>query len=367
MEKILAFIKENWTYLLVMVAVVGFLLFLFILNKANKVEPIQSPFVAESNATFAVSGGVSGFPSKAPVFSADRFDDDDLSALIEKLGVAAWQKELDTDDVKQWISGDDSVTYNVQNAIFYVNSKEGLRLDIPLEGSVTAENVGAYFQKFVSEYIPTIPKNSQESSQELNGRFVVNGNYVLEKYKDVSITSAYLEDFAYEAEFSDLGYLYSLTILLIKNVNLYRNMPMMSSSALIQDIQLKSFPRLLFYDVTSENYDSIPVPVRASISLNKVELSSSRKTWVYVDDEYNLIVPAYRFTGAGTASDSQGNLYNASVVTYFCGIDPSYLLVREKMTTPAEEPSTTPDETEGIGSNTEGIPVEGDPVGFDGL
>ncbi len=333
-EKIVRFVRTNYLY--VIAALVFVVMGIYILNSRFKkdIRVVQSPFTSAYTGEISINGTVQEFESSVPILQTKSLSQSNVEAFIGQLDLTGIKKVVENSGVTRWQSskGDDFVLFNTKSNLVTVSSASGLNLSTPKTSVINSDTAGDYFKSFVEGYLPELAPMRVSSIQDGVDVVTVNAVYSPKDVDDVAVGSMYNDGYAAKAVFTSLGQLKSLKILVLTELTKTRMIPAIRAYALQQYAGLKSYPREISYQIPEATYKKIPRSVAASLKLTSVSFSDSMRIWLYIDSKYNYVVPAYKFTGTGSVSDSQRKTYSADVIGYFLAVDPNYVFISETTT-----------------------------------
>ncbi|MEA3357244.1 MAG: hypothetical protein U9Q67_02320, partial [Patescibacteria group bacterium] len=320
-----------------------------------------SPFVGKYDIDITLPNIVP-FDEQVMVYKAEYFEDDFAQSIMNDLDISHYDLVFEGTDIRQWSHGDDTVYFNNIDCLLVLKIRDGLRLDIERSGVVDSNNAAEYFMQFANRYLSDFPETNVVDSVVSSGSVTVYGDFVPNNDDNISVSSIHLGGHSVIAEFSDLGDLKSLSILLVSDLTEFQEMPVISSAVMSEYISMPSFPKLINVEINDDDYQNLPVSLRASVVLNNVDIESVDNSWIFVDSNYSYIIPAYRMTGTGLVLDPSKNSYDANVELFVCALDPHYLSANhDRFEIDSSDYDTMDEEVEDLDENL----MLFDPVGLD--
>lgn len=336
MQKFKEFLKRYGFYFgIAFVIIVVILLIIFGNFKEEEKPVIEAPFVSGSKVRYTMRNNFSDFSDTVPVYKADTFSEAEVLELFKTLDLEEFERTQTTDSTVIWEKDEKRAVWSIKDGVLNITIPEGFNLEIEREGTLNENYTEEYFNEFSSQYLKDLPQIDISDIRDNGDNYVVDAQY---KKDNVNIASSRLDGTSLSVQFTEFGELEKLSILLIKNIRLEREYPSINFELISTYVNNENFPSSVSYEVTDSEYDELPVSLRISTELKDVYLEESEKIWIFVDNEYDYIVPVYRMFGEGIVQDTQEETYEADATVMFCVIDPSYLKKKEVSNEPVESP-----------------------------
>lgn len=327
-KRLVAFIRENALYIALAALSVVAGLYVFVFSRKPDYQPIPVPFVDSYDGSIQFSSKLASFDKKVMVYRADVSRESRVTDLMRLIGLVDFERLINSEEISQWISAGDTVYFNKRYGVLVINLEQDLRLDLPKESVIDDESVLTYLKEFIETYFEGFPSIRVVAVDSGVDSVTVSAVMNPPVNRDVDIASLYMDGLALKVEFTELGDLRYLSVLMIENISEFQSMPTISLSELSRYAGLRSYPRKINYEVTDPDFAKVEPHVQAGSKLISVGFGDSRQTWIFVDSDYSYIVPVYLLEGDGLVRDSLRSRYSSSVTGYFCAIDPYYLYSR---------------------------------------
>lgn len=334
-KKIQEFIRKNREILLLLVAIfllilIGIYVFGFEGSgeddyHVSVLDPSEEGSSLNNLSTSGAESQVS--VDNAPVYSASIFEESDVESIVLDLGFSAFHEVTSTQEMyKVWQRGDDYARYNTETGDFVVSS-DPIRLPEIERGYVTEESMVSYFEEFAETYLG-IPYDLLISVEPEGSGFRVVAQVVLQ---DLPVVYAHGQEYALSAKFTEGGDLTDLYANLVEFNETSETVELISTSDMLSYLQLGNYPQESYINIEPSSGSSCetcdPYGFLSPSDFETGTIERVDVVYYYNRNTSTAVLPVYKLTGDGYATDLNDNSRKVSVTIYANAVDPSRIII----------------------------------------